>query len=422
MLKFGLLAHRLAEQMGDLVNAAAEKVARTSYGRILAVLAARFRDIEAAEEALAEAFRKALENWPIKGVPDKPEAWLLTVSKNLMLDQKRSAASRYTHTLSLEQWEQVTVEEETMNQFGDEQLKLLFVCAHPAISESIHTPLMLQTVFGFDADTIGTAYMVPGATLAQRLVRAKRKIRDAGIAFSVPENPDLSNRLAGVLEAIYGAYSLRWTDLQEKDITRDMCLEATYLSDLLVQSLPDEAEVLGLAALLSFSMARREARYTSEGNFVPLEQQDVGLWDPLRIRRGNVLLNRAEELKTLGRFQIEAAIQSAHCERYHCGEVNWLAIAELYSGLSELAPTFGAIVGKASAFGQAFGSTAGLAVLETIDSKTVGRFQPFWATKAHLHEMEGDIPEAKRGYEKAIGLTTELPVRRYLEERFSRLR
>ncbi|MEL6920615.1 MAG: DUF6596 domain-containing protein [Pseudomonadota bacterium] len=409
---------------GDKANtqarAQAEHVARASYGRLIAVLAKQSGDIAAAEDALADAFAKAMETWSATGIPQAPEAWLLAVAKNKQRDEAKSAARRTAAgSLNDENFAMshtpATIINATSADIPDERLKLMFACAHPAIDDTVHTPLMLQTVLGFEATEIASAYLVPSATLAQRLVRAKRKIRDARIPFCVPDRDDMQPRLKSVLEAVYGAYALSWQDAYSADVTRDLSAEALYLAAVIADLLPDEAEALGLAALIAFSMARRDARLDDEGVLVPTDRQDTQRWNRILMRRGMTTLTRASKMRKPGRFQIEAAIQSVHCDRADTGEADWSAIASLYDALVAFTPTLGSAVARAAAVGQAYGWDAGLKALATIDAEDATRYQPYWATAAFLFTAAGDESQAAPAYDKAIHLCTDVPTRRWLE-------
>ncbi|MDF2371859.1 MAG: sigma factor [Rhizobiaceae bacterium] len=402
------------------VRAKADKVARASYGRLIAILVSNGADIASAEDALADAFARALETWPKDGIPTNPEGWLVTVARNRRKDAAKSAAAR-TASGSLDDEDFILVERAAQtdmqepDHFPDRRLNLIFACAHPAIDAQVHTPLMLQTVLGFQASEIASAYLMPGPVLAQRLVRAKRKIKQAGIAFSLPEPDDLKPRLAAVLEAIYGAYSLDWQNNQNCDPTQDISSEALYLSTLVCELLPDEPEALGLAALIAFSFARRDARIDQQGVYVPLEAHDVSRWNRLLIRRGQTMLAKAATFKAPARFQLEAAIQSAHCDRLQLGKVDWQVIAQLYAGLMAVAPTTGAAVGYAVALGRSASPQAGFAALAAIEGDQTKGFQPYWATRAYLLRQAGYLPDARTAYEKALSLTTHIPSRKWLE-------
>lgn len=387
-------------------RARAEQTARASYGKLLARIAARTGDIMAAEDALADAFAEALKTWPAKGAPEKPEAWLTTVARHRLIDaQRRGRRMEVTDVPDAPAPEMTP--DMIAEDIPDERLRLLFVCAHPAINRALHTPLMLQTVLGLEADVIGRVFLVAPSTMAQRLVRAKRKIRDAGIPFRLPERADMAARLSAVLEAIYGAFSSDWLE-----IASDFSGEAIYLAQL-VAALTDEAEALGLASLLLFIHARRDARLES-GILVPLEEQNVALWDRAMITQAEDFLRRAAAKKALGRFQLEAAIQDVHTDRARTGRTDWRALSQLYTGLNATYPTIGGAVSQAAAVGRDAGPDAGLDMLARIDPAAIAAFQPAWAVRADLLRRAGRKAEARAAYEKAISLCVEMPLRRWL--------
>jgi len=404
-------------------TARAEEVARASYGRLLAILAAKDGDIESAEDCLAGAFAQALSTWPNSGVPDNPEAWILTVARNRRHDVRRSAEQRLTDPFEDVVHSDVLAiaDEIDPDEIPDRRLALLFVCAHPAIDPAVRTPLMLQTVLGFDADDIGRAFLVPAATMAQRLVRAKRRIRDARIPFAIPDRAQMPDRLSPVLEAIYGAYAIDFSLVAGTSERDSLSAEAHFLATTLAELLPGEPEALGLAALISLSLARRDARGSHDG-FIPLDEQDPSRWDADLITLGERYLQRASTHRSIGRFQLEAAIQSVHCARTTSGVVDANALLELHTALVALAPTLGARVAHAAAHGRATGPLAGLAALDAIDDEAIQRFQPAWATRAHLLAEAGRNDEAALAYDRAISLTADAGPRRYLEQRRGLLR
>lgn len=395
---------------------AVERAARDSYGRLVTFLAARSRDIAAAEDALADAFRRALETWPRDGVPDRPEAWLLTAARRRLIDGLRHLQVRAEAVSDLRL---VAEEAEALaeaDRFPDERLKLLFVCAHPAIDPAIHTPLMLQTVLGLDAARIASAFLVSPAAMGQRLSRAKVKIRDAGIGFELPEAKELPPRLDAVLEAIYAAYGSGWDDVAGADPRRrGLAAEAIDLGRMLRPLLPAEPEVEGLLALMLHCEARREARRGPEGDYVPLSEQDTARWSKPMIAEAERILSAAAQDRRFGRFQLEAAIQSVHAQRARTGRTDWEAIALLYEGLVRLAPTIGARVGQTAAIAEARGATAGWALLAAIPAEAVASYQPYWALAAHLLRRLGRPADA--AYERAIGLCEDPAMRAFLLRR-----
>ena len=397
--------------------ARAEELARAAYGRLLAILAARDGDIELAEDCLAEAFAQALRTWPEAGVPSNPEAWLLTVARNRRRDIHRSAPRRLEDPLDVAAGGALSIMEELdPDAIPDRRLALLFVCAHPAIDPAVRTPLMLQVVLGFDAEQIARAFVIPSTAMAQRLVRAKRRIRDARIPFIVPERGQMPARLAPVLEAIYGAYAIDFPLVAGTEPRDSLAAESHFLATTLAELLPGEPEALGLAALISLSLARRPARGTAD-EFVPLDEQDPSLWDAELVRLGERYLHQARALGRMGRFQIEAAIQSVHCARATAGVTDWRALRTLHAALVSIAPTLGARVAHAAAIGRVEGARAGLNALDAITDVAAQRFQPAWATRAHLLAVAGRADEAAGAYQRAISLTTDDGARRYLERR-----
>lgn len=394
-----------------------EAVARSSYGRLVAFLCAQTRDVASAEDALGEALLTALTTWTRDGVPEKPEAWLLAAARNRLVDQARHARVREEHADAL-RLSAASARAQASEELPDRRLELLFVCAHPAIDRALHTPLMLQTVLGLDAARIAQAFLVSPAAMSQRLVRAKTKIREAGIPFAVPGERELPSRLEAVLEAIYAAYGLGWDEATGADPrARELVDEALWLARLLRQQLPGEPEVRGLLALMLFCAARRAARRTSAGRYVPLSEQDPAAWSREQIQEAENELSAAARTGRPGHFQLEAAIQSVHAERRVSGRTDWDAIAVFYEHLLRLAPTLGARIARCAAVAEARGPAAGLALLDQLDRATVAAYQPYWAVRAHLLRGVGRSAEACEAFDRAIGLTEDEAVRRFLLER-----
>jgi RNA polymerase sigma-70 factor, ECF subfamily len=400
-------------------HAAIEAVARDSYGRLIAYLASRAGDVAGAEDALSDAFAAALERWPTDGIPEKPEAWLLRVARNRMIDAIRRRQVRENYEKSFLQLADEAQElAATHERFPDERLKLLFVCAHPAIDPAARTPLMLQTVLGIDAARIASAFLVSPAAMSQRLVRAKNKIRDAAIPFRVPDPPEWEERVSFVLDAIYSAYTTGWESLTEVGSTHHaLAGDAITIGRTLVQLLPSEPEAHGLFALMLHCEARRGARYSSDGEFVPLDRQNTTLWARPMIDEAENHLRSAAAFKRMGRYQLEAAIQSIHANRAVSGIINWPEIALLYEGLAQIAPGIGSLVGRAVAIAQAGNSVAGLAALEEIPAIRVGSYQPYWAARGHLLKMLDRKAEAQEAFARAASLTDDPALREYLLKR-----
>jgi predicted RNA polymerase sigma factor len=405
----------------SLAHRAVEAAARQSYGRLVALLAARTHDLAGAEDALADALLAALHTWARDGIPGNPQAWLLTAARNRLLDHARHLEVRGQGARTLEILADELHEAPEPDALPDERLKLLFVCAHPAIDPDMHTPLMLQTVLGLDAVAIGRAFLVSPKAMGQRLVRVKTKIRRARIAFEIPAADQIPQRLEAVLNAIYAAYGSSWEDAGGRDQRAvGLAEEAIWLARVLRDQMPHEPEVRGLLALLLHCEARRPARRGADGRFVPLSEQDPGEWLAPLVDEAEKELAVSAAHARLGRFQIEAAIQSVHAERAHTGRTDWAAIVKFYDLLTQLAPSIGAAVARAAAHAEVHGAQAGLALLDQIEAQSVISYQPYWAVRAHLLRQLKRAHDAAEAFDRAIGLTDDNSVRAFLIERRDR--
>ena len=401
----------------------ADAVARRSYGKLVAFLAARTRDVAAAEDALSEAFASALTNWPLTGCPASPEAWLLTVARRKMIDVARRRRSGEMAAAQL----QVLAEEVDITaadvakdfEVPDQRLALMFACAHPAIDAGIRAPLILQVVLGLDASMIASAFLMSPTTMGQRLVRAKDKIRQAGIPFRIPDREELPGRLGAVLDAIYAAFAEGWADPGGTDVARrDLPEETLFLGRLVTELLPAEPEALGLLALMLHAEARRRARRNTQGEYVPLAEQDPTLWDSQMIDVAEELLLRASVLGSIGRYQLEAALQSAHVHRRRTGHANWPAVLQLYDALWALSGSPVVAINRALAIGETDGACAALEAMEGVAADVrLTEYQPYWAARAELLAKTGAYGEARRAYDIAIGLERDPAVRRFLQRR-----
>ena len=385
---------------------AAEYAARQSYGVLIAVLARETRDIAAAEDALGTALTRALERWPVDGVPANPAAWLLTVARRAAVDAGRAAATvdRLSAHLALLDDERRDV----AAAIPDPRLALMFACAAPAIDERSRAPLMLQTLLGIDARRMASAFVTAPGTMSQRLVRAKAKIKVAAVRFAVPDADELPARVGAVLDAIYAAYTLGWDAAFTGDAVGDLAAEAVWLGRVVVDLLPTHPEATALLALMLFGEARRGARRTADGAFIPLSAQDVTKWSPPMIAEAEGLLRRTAG--AVGRYPLEAAIAAVHADRRRSGVTDWIALRALYAALVAIGGGAGARLGHVVALAETGAATAALDVLDAMTG--VAAHQPYWATRAHVLRLLGRDPDD--ALSRAAGLSDDPAIRAFL--------
>lgn len=399
---------------------AAEHAARASRTRLVSILAASHGDLALAEDAVATAFERALNTWPRAGVPADPDAWLLTVARNSQRDVWKSAAYRTSRPLH----DAVQAGADAVNPFvdvdpdeiPDRRLALLFTCAHPAINPEVRAPLMLQAVLGFPAASIAAALALPTSTLTKRLTRAKQRIRDTRIPFTIPDRAQLSGRLPFVLEAIYGCFAIAWAHHDLAAGTASMATEARHLAVTLASLLGSEPEAWGLASLVSFSLARSSAQH---GPYIPIEDQDPASWDADLIREAETMLRRASRAGVVGRFQLEAAMHAVHAERRRSRSTDWSALLVLSTALVRTAPTLGARIAHAAIVTRTSGPDAGVELLGEIRARhaEVERIQAFHATLADALLRAGDTHRGHRALTRAIDLSDDPRVRTWLHQR-----
>ncbi len=407
-------------------EAAIEQAVRLSYGRLVAYLASISGDIAAAEDALSDAFEAAIRTWPQRGVPDRPESWLVTVARRSLIDaaRRRETAARALPEIARLNEDYRDDGLADTDAVPDKRLELLFACAHPAVDESMRSPLMLQAVLGLDAARIASAFLVSPSTMGQRLVRVKTKVRQAQIPFTLPSLNEIPDRVGSVLDAVYVAYGTGWEDgdgpgrATGAEQWNGLYPEAIRLATVLTDLLLDNAEAHGLLAMMLHSGARADARRSPEGKFVPLDQQDVARWSGARMRMAEEHLAIALRLGQIGPYQLMAAIQSVHNLRAVTGQTDWAAIAELYNGLVAMTPTIGGFVARAKARSHTEGPVAALALLDELPEARIASYQPYWVVRAHCLLETGDKVSAATAASRAIGLTGDSPTRRHLYRQY----
>jgi RNA polymerase sigma-70 factor (ECF subfamily) len=404
---------------GEDARAAAESAARRSYGKLVAYLAARTRDVASAEDALADAFASALSHWPASGIPNNPEAWLLATARRKAIDGARKKKIRTNADPHLRLMAEEAGEVVEEGGIPDERLRLMFACAHPAIDPAIRAPLILQTILGFDAARIASAFLVSPSAMGQRLVRAKARIRETGIPFRIPDRPELPDRLDAVLAAIYAAFAEGWADPAGTETRRrELAGEAIWLGRLVASLMPEEPEALGLVSLMLFAEARRAARRDADGGYVPLAEQDVAKWNQDLIGEAEELLLKASVMQRPGRYQVEAAIQSAHVVRRSTGHADWAAIVGLYGILASMVPSPVVAVNRAVALAQAGDADGALAALDELTGDPrLADYQPYWAARAEILVRVAKKAQAAAAYDRAIGLEPDPAVRDFLQRR-----
>jgi len=407
-----------------MLTAAIDSICRDQGPRVLAGLIRRFGDFDLAEDALQDAFAKALEVWPAQGLPTVPAAWLTTVAQRRALDLLRRRRSGPTYTdepPDIAAPEAATAESDAADVSGveDDRLRLVFTCCHPAIGQAAQMALALRTLCGLSTREIARAFLEPEATTAQRLVRVKKKILEAGIPYAVPAQEFLPERLAAVLSVMYLMFNEGYAATETPQLIRtDLCVEAIRLARLLVELMPKEPEVIGLLALMLLHHARRAARVDLGGALVSLEEQDRRRWDRAAIVDGLALLDRALAIRRRGPYQLQAAIAALHARAERAADTDWKQIAALYGGLLQEQP--GAVVelNAAVALAMAEGPQRGLEMIAQLDHRE--ELQGYYllpAARADLLRRLGRLGEAREAYAAALALVRNAAERGYLKRR-----